>query len=229
MKLRYLLCQLDYSFGNTHYRGEFANHTNYIDNYLSKAIRKYKYETDGTYNGILVLVGPNKVDSRIINNIINICVPFDKERYEQIKGTDNCSYYLELFRTAFDKGYPGKDIPKDILNAIVDEFEQNGCNNSWLFKRKRIKEHDLKAEFVFKFTTNDISLNATFSKISTKEVYCSGNILRTKPNKFYIEDLKDIVVEDNEIQILGFRYKECIILKIEDIKRGFLDVDGFWL
>ncbi len=53
----------DYIERNNDLRYEFQKHTNFIDDYFSKAIRKYKFKTDGTYK--MIAISPTEFDVKL--------------------------------------------------------------------------------------------------------------------------------------------------------------------
>lgn len=58
MKLRYILIGLDFDFyavANKELRYEFECYTGFISNYFSRAIRKYKFDTNGAFNMIYII------------------------------------------------------------------------------------------------------------------------------------------------------------------------------
>ncbi len=124
MNLNYIAIGLDYDLyiqKDNELRYEFQQHTNFIGDYFSKAIRKYKYKTDGTFNMVSVELNDIEVKpcSIVPVDVLKVELPFEKNRYEQIKGTSDCSYYLELLEKAFKKASEFKEIPLETLLGIV--------------------------------------------------------------------------------------------------------------
>jgi len=103
-------------------------------------------------------------------DVLKVEVRFDKERYEKIKGTDNCDYYLELFESGFKKASKFKSIPLDVLLKLIEDFKKDGCKNEWLHKRKKFKDEDLEIILNCDFTTSYFKLMVTISQISTKRI-----------------------------------------------------------
>lgn len=208
MYLRYIHLGLDYSDyieNDNKLRFEFQKHTNFIDDYFSKSIRKNKYKTDGTYNMLSVSatefdIKPTKLEG--FGDVIGVNLPFDRNRYEKIKGTSDCSYYLELLEQGFEKASEFREVPLEILLGIIKEFNLGGCKNEWLHKKKRFKEDDLEVTLTCQFTTNYFQLVITINRISTKKELISGVIIRTEVGVSIHEGMyKDIVIVGNEIII----------------------------
>ncbi|KXK24134.1 MAG: hypothetical protein UZ12_BCD005002200 [Bacteroidetes bacterium OLB12] len=125
MTLRYIALGLDYDTyikTDNKLRYQFQLHTRFISNYFSKAIRKYKFDTNGTFNMISISLLPDNgsVETKITAiNVLETYLPFDQKRYEQIKGTEDCSYYLELLEQGFKKASEFKPIPLDTLLNLI--------------------------------------------------------------------------------------------------------------
>jgi len=102
LQLKYISLNLDRKVFGNEYGYDFLLHTRYICNYFSKAIRKYKYETDGTFNMISIDGSDNIGTPKIVPmSALKITLEFSKEKYAEIRGTAACDYYLELLETGF--------------------------------------------------------------------------------------------------------------------------------
>jgi len=163
---------------------------------------------------------------------INPCmiIPFDalkvelhfkKALYEKIKGTEDCSYYLELLEQGFRKASEFKSIPLDILLNLIEEFKKGDCKNEWLHKKKRFKEEDLEVILTCEFTTNYFQLIATINQISTKKELVKGIVIKTEPDEIAYEGMfKDIMVIDKDIIITDRSDSPRIIIKKDDVFKG---------
>jgi hypothetical protein len=222
MKLWYINIWLNPETGyDDAYRYQFTLHTRFISNYLSRQIRKKKYwfETDGTFSMLSVEPTPSKIkECKIVpEDALTTEVIFDRERYEQIKGTEDCEYYLELLIKGFRKASEFKEVPLDTLLNLVNEFKENGCKNEWLHKKKRFKEQDIEVILNCYFTTLDFRLVATVNKISTKEELCSGVVIRTEPDEIYFSKMfKDILIDKESIIITDASDSPRILINLKD-------------
>jgi len=217
----------DYIESNNELRYEFQQHTNFIDDYFSKAIRKHKYRTDGTYNMISVSTTEFELKSTKLQgfgDVIGVNLPFDRNRYEKMKGTEDCSYYLELLEEGFKKASEFKEIPLETLLNIIEEFKQGGCKNEWVHKKKRFKEDDLEVVLTCQFTTNYFQLVATINQISTKKEVVRGVLIRTEVGVSIHEGMyKDVLVKDDEILITDKSDSPRIRINKAKIFDGVLD------
>lgn len=208
MNLNYIhlgLDYYDYIEYNNDLRYEFQKHTNFIGDYFSKAIRKYRYKTDGTYKMISIEptefgIKPTRLQG--FGDVIGVNLPFDIHRYEKIKGTEDCSYYLELLEQGFKKASEFKLVPLDILLNLIEEFKKGGCKNEWIYKKKRFKDDDIEIILTCEFTTNYFQLVININQISTKEHLVNGLLIRTEAGVSIHEGMyKDILINPNEIVI----------------------------
>ena len=220
MNLRYIAITLNSETGyDIDYRYEFKLHTRFISNYLSKEIRKYKFETDGTFNMISVEPTPNKLEECKVVPVdaLKVGVPFDKKHYEQIKGTADCEYYLKLLEEGFRKASKCKDVPLDTLLKLIDEFRENECVNEWQHKKKRFKKQDIEVVLDCYFTTLDFRLVATINKFSTKEELCSGVVIRTEPDEVLFDKMfKNILIDEKNIIITDASESPRILINLKD-------------
>lgn len=222
MKLWYINIWLHPETGyDKDYRYEFTLHTRFISNYLSKQMRKKEhwFETDGTFNMLSVHPMPDKLaECRIVPEDVLIAeVPFDKQRYEKIKGTADCEYYLELLAEGFKKASGFKEIPLDMLLRLMNDFRQNGYKNEWQHKKKRFNEQDVEIILNCYFTTLDFRLVATIKKLSTKEELCSGAVLTTEPNEICFDKMfKDILLDKKKIIITDAFDSPRILIDLKD-------------
>ena len=203
MKLRYILLELDYDtyiVTDNKLRYEFLLHTRYISNWFSRAIRKYKFDTDGVFKMISIdlLPGNQLKQTRICTmDVLSTYLPFDQQRYEKTKGTADCSYYLELLEQGFKKAALFRPIPLEILLNLIEEFKNAGCKNEWIHKKRRFPEEDLQIILTCEFTTNYFQLFITINRISTKTKLVEGAIIKTEPDEIVFEKtFKDVYVDD---------------------------------
>lgn len=222
MKLWYINIWLNPETGfDDDYRYEFTLHTRFISNYFSKQMRKKEhwFETDGAYNMISVDPMPDKLkECRIASiDVLQAYVPFNKQRYEKIKGTLDCEYYLELLEKGFKKASEFKEVPLDTLLDLIDDFRENDCKNEWRHKKKRFKEQDIEVVLNCYFTTLDFRLVATINKISTKEELCSEVVIRTEPDEIYFDKMfKDILIDKKNIIITDASDSPRILINLND-------------
>ena len=222
MKLRYISMELSYRDNyDDKYAYAFYCHTRFISNYLSKAIRKDRYETHKDYNAIFIEVG-SEHDSFIGGpECLFVFVPFYKERYERSIEIQDVSYYLELFNQGLRKASMYDDIPWCVFETALRSFEMNGCRNEWIYKKTIFREINLKVEMHCELTTNDFGLRILFFDFKQKKLLCKGVALATEANELHYEHLfRGIKLIEDSIGIFDFTNRIFVYFNIEDIKNG---------
>lgn len=224
MNLRYITFSIEDTSGyDTNFISEFQFRTRFISNFLSKEVRKLRLVTDGTFDLIAVAPTPNTTTPcRVIGERALVCeVPFELARYESVKGTENCEYYLELFEVGFRRASHFKSIPEVELIGLLEKFRNAGYRNEWVQKRGRFKDHDIDVIVRGSFTTHHITMSVSLSKISTKLALCSGPIIMTLPDEVFIDGaVKDILMDDGNIVITDFLDQPTFDIPLHEIERG---------
>jgi hypothetical protein len=153
----------------------------------------------------------------IPDKALAVSIPFDKEKYEKIKGTAACEYYLELFETGFKKASEFKTIPLDTLLDLIDNFRKNDYKNEWLHKKKQFKDRDIEVVLNCRFTTFDFRLIATINMLSTGEELCSGVVIHTEPDEINFNKMfKDILIDGRNIVITDASGAPRILVNLND-------------
>lgn len=229
MNLYYIYLGLDYNdyiLKNNELRFEFQKKTSFINDYFSKKARKLRFKTDGTFNMISISPSEFVFDSKkyVPSDVLDVHLPFDRNRYDTIKNTEDCSYYLELLDQGFKKASQFKEIPLESLLNIIKEFEQEGCVNKWLYKKKRFKDDDLEIVLDCEFTAICFQLVISINQISTKKSLVNGVIMRTEVGVSIHEGMyKDILIDDNNIIITDRSDSPRVKLNKNKVLKGVLD------
>ncbi len=227
MNLYYIHLGLDYNDyieNENDLRYEFQKSTNFLDDYFSRAIRKYKFKTDGTFK--MIAVSPTEFQVKpttiVAGDVLEVSLPFDKKRYKQIKGTENCTYYLELLEQGFRKASEYKSIPIEILLNLINQFKEGGCKNEWLHKKKRFKKDDLEISLICEFTTSYFQLHILVHQLSTKKELVRGVVIRTEVGVSIQEGMYKDVIIDKDIVITDKEDSPRIIIDKNAIFKGKL-------
>ncbi|MDQ1097673.1 MULTISPECIES: hypothetical protein [Chryseobacterium] len=223
MNLRYIAIGLDYNTyieRDNKLRYQFQLNTRFISNYLSKEVRKIKFQTDGTFNMITIALTEDKLKETDIVpiDVLQTYLPFDRNKYEKIRGTDDCQYYIELFQKGFVKASKFKKLPLESLLEILRNFEDGGCKNEWLHKTKKFKEQNLEIKLVCDFNTNFFQLTAIINQLSDKKEIFNKAIIKTEPDEVLFDKMfKDIKIANGDIIITDKSDSPRIKISIDDL------------
>lgn len=208
------------------YYSVFDDHVYFISLYITKEIRRYKIETDGTFSSICILLGKCDMVETDFLKCLNVHISsFDRQRYEMSKNSNDYNYYIELFRLGFQEAAKHKNIPLGILNKILDDFIANGCRNEWVISKYVFKDLGLKLVVEGNLTTNAFEVKVYFYSISPKKLFCYGMIARTPPNHLYFKgEFKKIRIENENIVFANRFNRDIFITNLDEIKRGIFNV-----
>lgn len=156
-------------------------------------------------------------------NVLNVPVPFDRERYLKIRGTSDFSYYMELLELGFKKASEFKELPYDDFFQIQHDFIQSNYRNEWIELKKKFKTDDLEIILKSHFTTNHFQVIATINRISTRKELVSDVIITTEPYEVVFDSLIDNVLIDNDITIINKFGKTIIKINKKDLFNGVLN------
>lgn len=242
MKLRYVALNIEprqYSgFFNEQFIFEFNKSTEFIRNYISKAIRKFNYQTDGTFNMLLINPceengGCNILRAFSILQIRLVVLPDEVESY--LKMTDltaKYEYYLSLLERGYQQANIFRPIPIKELLAIHQQFRKQGYKNEWLFKKVRIAPYNMILYFKCYFTISEFRLELEAYDIKTKNLMSTGIIKKTFPDELYFaKSFKKIIIENNMLTILDFLSKPAFEINLDKIRQGIFnvnDIEGLW-
>lgn len=231
MKLRYISLGLDYDYFtkfDNELRYKFFLSTRFISNYISREVRKLKFETS-EYNMISISLLPNlkqTVSSLKSFGVLEINLPFDQMRYESVIGTANCEYYLELFELAFIELAKSHKIPLNLLLDVLRRFKAGGCLNEWTHKKKKFRDQNLTVELKCEFDTNCFQLRLIVVLLSTGALLFSGLIARTEPDEVLFEKMfKDILIEKDDILITDSSDSPRFVINKNKIFLGQLEYE----
>jgi len=205
-------------------RYDFQLRTRFISNYFSKKLRRLRFKTDGSFNMVSISLHEDEIKkpSIVPIDVLNVQLPFDRERYLRIRGTSDLGYYLELLESGFKKASEFKQLPDKDFLKILEEFENNDCKNEWLMIKKKFKSDDLEIIVKCEFTTNHFQVIANINKITTKEELVSGIIITTEPDEIVFDNLISDVVIDKNILIKNKFEKTIIEISKQEVLNRML-------
>ena len=236
MRLRYITLYikppLDSGYSDKQFIFNFNKSRRFIYNYISKAIRKYKFETDGSFNMISVQLNANRneciVDDYLNVLMVNLMVPYEEMVAYQAMEDPEQRYesYLTLLHRGYLLAQNVKQIPLDALLEIHDQLRKNNYRNEWLFKKVRLPSYDMSIEFKCFFTSTEFRLQLEAYKLKTRELITSGIVLETFPDELcYDFQFKKIEIKANILTILGFLQTPFFKIDLDKIQKGIFNVE----
>lgn len=153
---------------------------------------------------------------------MNVNLPFDRARYEKVKGTRDCSYYLELLELGFKKASKFESVPLNILLDLIQEFRNCDCKNEWLHQKKRFKNDDLEVILICEFTTNYFQLIVNVNQLSTKMELASGVVMRTETGISIQQGMYKSIIIDEDIVITDRSDSPRIVINKAKVLNGEL-------
>ena len=209
MKLRHVFMQIRDTFDD--FQDTFNYNVEFINWYLSKAIRKLSIEIPYECNaiGICPTLIRNGRCAIIPVNCLSVEIVMSEEEKQMYLGLthlrDKFEFYLSLFERGYRIANESFDIPINTLLSLHEQFRRNNYRTEWDFKKDYIKESGINVIFRCKFTTYDFTLNMDVLEHKTKKMISSTMIWQTPPSylSFY-KDFKKVEISEGKIIILDF-------------------------
>ena len=228
MTLYYLNIGLEYDKyiqNENELRYDFQLRTRFISNYFSKKLRRLRFKTDGSFNMVSIALHENEIEkpSIVPIDVLNVQIPFDRERYLRIRGTSDFSYYIELLELGFKKASEFRKLPVDEFSQMLNDFIKSNCKNEWLELKKKFKTDDLEIILKSDFTTNHFQVIATINRISTKKELVTGVIITTEPYEVVFDSLIDTILIDKNILVKNKFGKTILEISKSDVFNGVLN------
>lgn len=208
----------------------FWYNTEFINNWISKNVRKLKISTDG-FNRIIVFVTKNessyKTCTYLSTERLQIKTHWTDQDIEKYLATSNeherIMIYLNTLKEGLVRASKHYEIHIDKLLGLLDEFERIGCKNEWLLRSMILKEWNVRLKFTCQLTTSDFRLLLTLydkkkNVISQKVVFC------IYPDKtFWGHNIRKVVIEENKLYINNFLDKHFLSFDLNKLKEGIIE------
>lgn len=227
MKLRRVLLEMKSGLRDMPYASHFDFHTYFIGYYLSMQVRKLKFETDGTFDSIIIEVGKESpsVERHFLNNLI-ANLPFDFEFYDNATQTQKYDYYLELIHEGLQLASEHKNIPLAELENLITSLVDNNFIYTWKFKNIRVPEYNLKIKFTCQLGTDDFIIRMVALRNKVSEPVCEGVVIRTIPDYIFFGDVpKNIQIKNDRICFFDRFGREGLTIGLRNIIEGNLIID----
>lgn len=203
----------------------------FISNYTSKAVRKLKLETDGTFKMISVALNLHEETSKIVSiDCLKQKVIVSMDELKAYKQTTDLVERYEYYLSWLEKGYRlaanFKNIQVNALLSMHQQFRMGGYKNEWLFKKKPIHEYGIYIYLKCYFTTFDFRLELEVYDLKSKEFLTQGVVLQTSPYEVcYERDFKQISIADGKLLILDFLEHPCYSFDLKMLSKGMFNVE----
>jgi hypothetical protein len=224
MRLRYIDFTARYITADNEFECAFNDNSYFVSFYITKRIRQFRIETDGTYNGIDINLG--KEEEWCKHSLNSVCVNIhyteeDRQRYLQMtKLEDRYEHYLSLLERGYRIAATLKPIPVDILLSIHDEFRANGYRNERLFKKARLKDYGIKIILNHVLTTHEYQLVLYVTDLKGNPI-ASGCIYRELPDFIvFVYNVKHLVIDGDKMIVTDFINKEMVTCNLHDLADG---------
>lgn len=193
-----------YSKVNNELRYNFQKKVNFIDDYFSREVRKFKFETDGTFNMISIELNEfiNLTQYETTNEVFRVKLPFKLSELENAINCNDLDFYINKLEEGFISASKYKNIPIIELLDLIKRFKKNNYKNEWLHTKKEFKNENVKIELRCEFTTFYFQLKLLIFQNKSGLKVLDGVLMRVEPGiSIHLGLYKDIFIEKNHIVI----------------------------
>lgn len=207
---------------------DWIYNTCFIANYLSKAVRKLKIETQ-CFNMLSVSIEQNPMQEIDLSECflsLTANVPFSQDQMDKLVGITDYNTRAEQYLMLLEQGYEIAnkyyDIQIDKLLNLHQEFRNIGYKNEWLFKKKIIKAYGIYVFFKCYFTAFEFRLELEVYDQKQTHLITKGVVYRTGPDEiFFSKDFnKGIEIEGNMMYLLNFLDKRAFGFNLDLLSDG---------
>lgn len=198
---------------------DFNFQTTYLSYYLSWALRKQKFETQG-FNILLFRGSKNPEPLPILKEhfkSLNVEVFFDEYEYTRLYPKANVYPLTGLLKplvneTAFndfvfsmvvnglETAKNTASLPYEFLVNTLLDFRMKGCKTEWVHQTKKIRSQGLKVSLICQLSANYFRLELSV-KNKELEIF-RKELLKTLPSQDqYSSEFKNIVIDDEKIMV----------------------------
>ena len=229
MKVRYIALVVEWhSEKGKEFGGIFNAHTEFMCDYLSLGIRKFKIETNG-FNMVCIRLDLDSETSRVwyseASKFVEVSLPFsedEKRKYLNLStAVDRYEYYIQKILYGYKLAYKYGDLQIDKLEGIIETFRQNGYRNEWSFAKKRLKEYDLYVYLNCYFRYNEFELRLEAYDFKRTRLIASGTLLRTFPSRIcFHRTFRKVEINDGKLTLLDFLGHPTIEVDLNKLSQG---------
>lgn len=205
----------------------FNYNTDFIGNWMTRKVRPLKMHTDGTFDQINIVLSP--YEDRCYTDMFKILqVEFhwsqkDMANYlSLINEDDRLSFYIELLKKGLKRAALCKEIDLATLIALVEEFQNNGYRNEWLFKSKTIRERNIKVVFMRYLTTYAFELKLHLYDLKNNLI-AERTVFKIYPNDVYFRGLFNNITMDSKFLYINNSFQKPVLsFCLQDLENGVI-------
>ena len=208
MLLRYISLQINHPYLPDEECQRFIYNTGFLNNYLSRSVRKLKIETHDSFNLLgVVLCGEHKPDEfnpffKVIS-IYDVLSSESWSQYQSLRIDGRIEYCLDILEKGYKRAACLKPIPVDRLIALHTTFRENDYRNEWLFKKRTLSKYGLTIYLKCYYTAFEFRLELEALAQHSNVLLCNGTLLRTPAfEEAFVHLLHDICINDPILEIL---------------------------
>ena len=227
MILRYIALRAEYGLYDDAFFHVFMDNVRFISNYLSRRIRSYHVETDGTFNMLSVSITPLTDSCQLESeNVLAVKVYLNKDSMDKYMEMKDEIKRFEFYLSILEKGYiiasRNKNIPLEILLNLHQEFRLGGYRNEKLFKTKLIKEYGIKLKLLHVLSSYDYRL--IMYVYNLKNVLIGeGTIYQTLPDEILFDkNVRNLEMDNNNLIVTDFLNHPQFVCSLEDLRKGIV-------
>lgn len=236
MNLRYIALDENFRYEkDKEFEYRFSAHTEFISDYISLAIRKFRIEAD-RFNMVYIrlclgLETPGVSYSELFK-CVEVSLPFsedDRKKYlDMSDAAERYEFYIHNILYGYKLAYKYGDLQIDKLESIIDTFRQNEYRHEWTFVKKRLKEYNLYVYLNCYFRYNEFELRLEVYDFKRTRLIADGTLLRTFPSRFcFHKDFRKVEINDGKLTILDFLGHPSFEIDLNKLNQGNLNVIYF--
>lgn len=227
MLLRYIILRADYESYDEDFFNIFMDNVRFVSNYLSNTIRKYKVETDGTFNMISVSITKAPDSCALIpEKILAVKVHLSKESIDDYLNMKDEKKRFEFYLSILERGYAMassyKSVPYNLLLNLHQEFRKGGYKNEKLFKTKQLKEYGISLKLFHCLSSYDYKLKLFVFNLQ-KKIIGEGIIYQTFPDEILFDkNVRHLIIDNEKLVISDFLKKPQFVCSLKDLSKGIV-------
>ena len=213
MIIRYIALWIQHPF-DSGIKEEFGYYFNercrFLDNFLSKTVRKDKIPSEKFKMISIqpVLNRETRVKLLEYSQVCQVLLQVKQQELDDFLHMGNLGkyeYFLQLHERGYQEANKLFDIGIDKLLSYNEILRLNNFKNEWLFKKKPIKKYGIYIYLDCSFSSFDFNLYLSVYDLKKTHLIARKSIFHTHPDEIsYQKDLRKTIFEDDKFFITDF-------------------------